>query len=211
MWAYLLILIIILGIYFIFKNSEYIRFEVDDDVYQVEKDSPNGAVSLQTLVNIRKKLEKLVRHLLSKYPKNRLCDRLKTRFTDTILRESNPNGDSSQTSYTINKGDVIVICLRTNDKKLVDFNTLMYVAIHELAHIYSSSYHHNDEFWSNMKFLIDESIELGIYDATDYYKNPVRYCGMTIASNIPNTFKQTGGANMELHCALTNSRVILRK
>ena len=62
-----------------------------------------------------------------------------------------------------------------------------------------------------MKFLIDEAIELGIYELMDYYKNPVRYCGMMIASNIPNTFKQRGGANPELFYALTNSRVILRE
>lgn len=209
MWAYLLVLLIILGVYFIIKNSQYVKFEVDNDVYQVEKDSPDGPESLQTLVNIRKKLERLVHHLLNKYPKNKLVKRLQKRFKDTVLREANPDGDSSQTSYTINKGDTIVLCLRTNDGQIVAFNTLMYVAIHELAHIYSSSYHHNNEFWSNMKFLIEEGIEAGVYEETDYYKNPVRYCGMTIASNIPKTLKQTGGGNRELIYSMLHSKTIL--
>lgn len=196
-------------------NSQYLKFEVDNDTYQIEKYSPAPSESLHTLVNIRKSLSKLVRYLLKKYPNHKLINRMDHRFKDTVLREANPNGDSSQTSYTINKGDTMVVCLRTNDNKVVNFNTLMYVAIHELAHIYSSSYHHNDEFWSNMKFLIDEAIDLGVYKPVNYYKNPVRYCGMTIASNIPDKIgskpNQTGGSNPTIHHLLLHSRTILRK
>jgi hypothetical protein len=79
----------------------------------------------------------------------------------------------------------MVICLRAHGGQLVDLNTLMYVAIHELAHIYSSSYHHSKEFWDNMKFLVDEAVEVGLYRKVDYRQSPVRYCGIMISSNIP--------------------------
>lgn len=217
MWAYLLISILVITAYWIFKNSQYLKFEVDNDNYQVEKQSPNRTEALSALVNIRKNLDRLVHHLTKKYPNEPLVQRLNYRFKDTVLREANPEGDPNQTSYTINKGDTMVICLRTNDKKMVDFNTLMYVAIHELSHIYSSSYHHNDEFWGNMKFMIDEAIEAGIYRQVDYNKNPVRYCGMTIASDIPSkakifppsaTIQQRGGAIPLIEQLLAKSSVI---
>ena len=120
-----------------------------------------------------------------KYPKSDKVERMKERFYNTTLREANPNGDPTQTSYTVNKGDTMVICLRAYGGQLVDLTTLMYVAIHEFAHIYSSSYHHTKEFWDNMKFLIDEAVERGLYRRVDYRKSPVKYCGIMISSNIP--------------------------
>ena len=136
---------------------------------------------------IRKKLNQLVNHMNEKYP-DKKSKRLYHRFKDTILKEFNPNEESvkkQQTSYTINKGDTMVLCLRRIDGGLVDLNTLMYVAIHELAHIYSSSLHHSQEFWQNMAFLLTEANKIGIYQKVNYAKNPVRYCGLTIKSSIP--------------------------
>lgn len=185
MWLYFLILlIVVLGIW-IYRNNQFIKFEVDNKQYQIEKYSPARYQSLDTLVQIRKKLDRLVNHLYRKHPNDKYIKRMKIRFDQTVLREANPDGDPTQTSYTINKGDTMVICLRSNDKQLVDINTLMYVAIHELAHVYSSSFHHSDEFWRNMKFLIDQASEIGIYRPVNYTETPVRYCGLTISSNIP--------------------------
>ena len=66
---------------------------------------------------------------------------------------------------------------------IIDDNTLMYVALHEISHICSKSIGHNDEFWSNFKFVIQEAKELGIYNPVNYKKNPARYCGMNITDN----------------------------
>ena len=40
----------------------------------------------------------------------------------------------------------------------------MFVAIHELAHIMSKTYGHNDEFRENFIFLLDNASKCGIYD-----------------------------------------------
>lgn len=187
----ILVLIFFLSFLFIFFYQEYRydSFKVNDKNFQIEKYENHQQKikiqSLNTLVNIRQRLDTLVTHLLKKYPKNKFMHRLQSRFKNTTLREANPNPYSTDTSYTINKGDTMVLCLRTTDQKVVDLNTLTYVAVHELAHIFSSSFHHNLEFWRNMKFLVDEAIECGIYRETNYSQNPVRYCGIQIASNIP--------------------------
>jgi len=198
MWLYFLILLIVLIGIWIYRNNQFIKFEVDNKQYQIEKYSPGRYQSLDRLVQIRRRLDRLVNHLVRKHPQDKYINRMKNRFADTVLREANPDGDPTQTSYTINKGDTMVICLRSNDQQLVDLNTLMYVAIHELAHIYSSSFHHSDEFWKNMRFLVDQASEIGIYRPVNYIQTPVRYCGLTISSNIPKSGESKEGPRVEL-------------
>ena len=64
--------------------------------------------------------------------------------------------------------------------KLVDINTMMFVAIHEMGHLASKEIGHVPPFWDNMKFLLEVGIELGIYSKTDYAAAPVSYCGTKI-------------------------------
>ena len=72
------------------------------------------------------------------------------------VSESSPG--NAYTSYSINKGEKIVFCLRQksgpNKDELVDLNTMMFVAIHEMGHLMSESVGHTQEFWKNMKYLI---------------------------------------------------------
>lgn len=199
MWEYIvLILVVVIG-YYIYLNSKYVTIQVNNNKFQVEKNSPNRMDSLNLLIEVRKRLDKLIKYMEKHTPKDPKLPRLKRRFKETVLREANPTGDPSQTSYTINKGAAIVLCLRLNDTTLVDINTLTYVAFHELTHIYSSSYHHTDEFWTNMAYMEKMAHKAGIYHSTDYTQTPTRYCGMTIKTNVP-TFehfqqkvKQYGG------------------
>jgi predicted metal-dependent hydrolase len=65
-------------------------------------------------------------------------------------------------------------------KKLIDINTLTFVALHELSHIMTESIGHKQEFWQNFKYLLENAKEAGIYDPIDYKNNPKEYCGMTI-------------------------------
>jgi len=83
------------------------------------------------------------------------------------------HGDSA---YTENKA-VITICLRDPEtQKFYDMNTLMYVALHELAHVISISHGHNDEFKDNFYDLLSRASKAGIYDPT--LPIPDTYCGI---------------------------------
>ena len=90
--------------------------------------------------------------------------------------------DPNYTSYSINKGEQIVLCLRTNNK-LMDLNTMMFVVLHELAHVCTESTGHTKEFWDNFKWILEESINIGIYTKQDFKLNNVEYCGMTITDS----------------------------
>ena len=106
--------------------------------------------------------------------------RLKKNYNPNAVVESSPG--NKYTSYSINKGEKIVFCLRskTEDKKLVDLNTMMFVAIHEMAHLMSKEIGHTKEFWDNMKYLLEKSIEIDIYTKQDFNSKPKEYCGTMI-------------------------------
>ena len=90
---------------------------------------------------------------------------------------------SKYTAYSENKGEKIALCLDKEENGnggLIDDNTLIFVAIHEVSHIATKSVGHNDEFWSNFKFLLGEASKIGIYKPIDYKKSPKRYCGIKI-------------------------------
>ena len=104
-----------------------------------------------------------------------------SRFNPDVLEENDLTADS--TSYSENKGEKLVICLRDKTKEpypFVEENTVMFVLIHEMAHLMTSSIGHTPEFWNNMRVLLHDCVKLGIYKAVNYSKNPVHYCGMTI-------------------------------
>jgi predicted metal-dependent hydrolase len=67
--------------------------------------------------------------------------------------------------------------------RLIDINTLTFVALHELSHIMTSSVGHKQEFWQNFKFLLENAKAANIYQPEDYKKKPQEYCGMKITDN----------------------------
>lgn len=108
-------------------------------------------------------------------------ERVRKKFDPTSLTENIPG--SSHVAYSVNKGSELSICLRHKDtEEFHDINTIRFVAIHELAHIMSKSSGHTDEFWDNMKFLLEKARGQGLYTPVDYAKHPVTYCGMDITS-----------------------------
>jgi hypothetical protein len=78
----------------------------------------------------------------------------------------------------------MVLCLRAkkDDNELMDINTMTFVALHELAHIATTTVGHTEEFWDNFRWLLDEAINIGVYIKQDFADKPVPYCGITITS-----------------------------
>ena len=70
----------------------------------------------------------------------------------------------------------------------MDDNTILFVVIHELAHVMTISTGHTEEFWANMKFLLEQAEDINIYVPVDYSQNNTEYCGMMITSS-PYDFK----------------------
>jgi len=89
--------------------------------------------------------------------------------------------DTDNTSYTINKGDEIVLCLRSKiSKNHHDVNIVKYILIHELAHIICPEIGHTELFYSINKYLLKLAIEKNIYNDVNFKINPVEYCGLNL-------------------------------
>ena len=94
---------------------------------------------------------------------------LNPKYGNIPLREGN-------SAYTENKR-TITLCLKNPDtKKYYDLNTIMYVALHELAHVVSVTQGHNDEFKKNFSILLREASRIGIYNPRK--EIPQTYCGV---------------------------------
>ena len=159
-----------------------VRSEVDGKEYLVRNSTKYGdsEKAADVLARIRNKLVDLTNHLEQHKGNSGAVKRLLQNFKPDNINESGKS--SKYTSYSVNKGEKIVFCLRSrdNDEKLIDINTLTFVALHELAHVMTKSVGHTSEFWSNFKYLLKIAIKLGIYEYQNFRKNPVNYCGITI-------------------------------
>jgi len=182
------IIIIFVILYFIYNNLyKYdnlvkIKSSIDNDFYWV-RDKNDKIKAANTLANIKINMKKLIDYLRINqliFPENlSYIKDLVTRTKKINIMET-PQ-DEKYTSYTINKGEKIVFCLRSKILDNVhDMNTLMYVVIHELAHVGCPEYGHTPLFKKIFKFLLQQSIQIRIYQPVDYRINPQNYCGMTI-------------------------------
>jgi predicted metal-dependent hydrolase len=150
-----------------------------DNREYIVRDLPNAINAANKLSMINEKILLLIDHL-DENKEN--VKRLKKNYRPDSLSENTK--DSIHTSYSLNKGEKISLCLREKSEDIIfeDDNTIIFVVIHELAHLMSESIGHTDEFWDNMRYLLEESRKVGIYKVVDYKKENVEYCGMYIKS-----------------------------
>lgn len=174
-------------IYNFYRNSETFNLKciissVDGNKYCVRERNKLDKVA-DMLARVTQNLKKLVEYMAKKYPERENVIRMKNNFNPKKIMETLPT--SEYTAYTENKGEKMAFCVtrRKNGTKLIDENTLMFVAIHELAHVMTKTHNHKDEFWHNFKFLLVNAKDIGIYTPEDYKKNPKEYCGMEITDN----------------------------
>ena len=71
------------------------------------------------------------------------------------------------------------MCVRKKDnpRKLEDSNTMIFVLLHELAHLMSEKYGHGEEFQNNFSFITKKAVEQGIYKYQNFKKKSSSYCG----------------------------------
>lgn len=189
--VYAIIIIFIFSIIAILKleknEVKYIKSTIDGNEYLV-RDLPDKQLASDLLAHIKTNMTSIINHLNdnkdTKYIKNKTyIEQLKKKSAESIINESSPN--SSYTSYSVNKGEQIVFCLRSKyDNKLHDINLLMYVVLHELSHVACPEYGHTVLFKKIFAFITQVAIEMGLYIKIDFAKDPIEYCGLTISESI---------------------------
>tara|TARA_B100001093_G_C26320811_1_gene797595 strand:- start:35 stop:631 length:597 start_codon:yes stop_codon:yes gene_type:complete len=187
--GYAMMALIIVICYRIWSESDIFQLkcivsDIDGKQYCVRERS-KLKLAANRLAKVNQKMQKIVNSCGEKYPDRDNIKRLVKGYNPKKIYETLPT--SKYTAYSENKGEKIAFCLDTEksgpESKLIDENTLTFVAIHELAHVASVSIGHTDEFWKNFKFLLEEAVELGVYTPIDYKNNNKRYCGTDITDN----------------------------
>lgn len=182
----IIILVCILSFFLHYESTysqlTYVTSTLDGKKYLV-RNKIDKQEAADLLAKVRINLDKLAEYLKKNHKNDIRIHRLIKNYKPEKLSESIPK--ANYTSYSVNKGEKIVFCIRSKDEKeeLVSINTIMFVAIHELAHVITKSIGHTDEFWNNMKFLLKKSIKIGIYHQHDYKNNPIPYCGTEITDS----------------------------
>jgi hypothetical protein len=184
---YILIILIIILIGKIYMSSDSYNLKciisnVDSNTYCVRETSRLNEVA-DLFATISLKVNKLIEYLKKNEMNNKPVNRLVTRYNPKKIVEILPT--SQYTAYSENKGEKIALCSTTQKHKgnLIDENTLMFVVLHELAHIMTITIDHTKEFWDNFKQLLIYAKKVNIYTPIDYSKDSSVYCGMDIVHN----------------------------
>ena len=166
------------------RNQEVTRIQSDIDgrSYLVLR-LPDMQAAADQLALINKACQDLIHHMRSAFDNSDCVKRLAEKYNPDAFSEGSPNSGYA-TSYSVNKGERIVVCLRQTDNTLVDLNILLYVVFHELAHLMTKSIGHTNEFWTNFKFLLREALAEGLDIKTDYAAHPEAYCGIQISQTL---------------------------
>lgn len=176
------ILIIIL-MYLIYKPGKYIKSSIDNLDYFVSdsKISPTSEEIADTLALIRKNITTLTNYLKNKNNgeyQNYINELIET--TKDI--EISENTKNIYTSYTINKKE-LVFCVKSKETgKIHEMNLLMYVVLHELAHIACPEYGHTELFKKIFKYLLSQAEKINIYHPINFSLEHQEYCGMNIVN-----------------------------
>ncbi len=107
------------------------------------------------------------------YYQDPLLDKIKKDLIEVDQRAAFLKFEGADQSYTEDKARTF-LCLKDEDGNYYDYNMLMYVALHELAHAISKQVdveHKTDEFKENFKFLLKRAEAKGLYDP----KKPLNY------------------------------------
>ena len=180
----LLLAVVVLGYIFnyIYKRMKVdsVTSTIDNREYEVRK-LPDKQEAADKLAVISQKLHKLVDHVYTTDIDKEGVRQLKRQFDSNNIIENSPGG--KYTAYSVNKGEQLALCLRdANDNTFIELNLIIFVAIHELAHIMTDEVGHTPKFWDNMRYLLEQGSSIGIYVPENYKQNPKMYCGQEINS-----------------------------
>lgn len=159
-----------------------VKSKVDGRTYKV-RDMADKQEAADLLAKVRIRLGKLCDQLVAKYPSKPQVQRMQQNFRADPDRFLEATPDAKHTSYNVNKGEQIHLCLRQRngpDESLVSEEVIMFVGIHELGHTITKTIGHEPEFWNNFGWLLREAEGLGLYTHQNFKAHPVSYCGVRI-------------------------------
>jgi hypothetical protein len=172
----------------------------DGQRYRVHAPPRPGATgageAADTLAAINSRVIDVMRALKRRYPRRGAAPgasprhaavaRLLARYDPGALVENSPLDASGDTSFCVDKGAVLALCLRDRDPAggdLHDLDLLTFVALHEVTHVAIDAADHPPEFWATFKWVLLEAEAAGVYTSPDLAAAPRTYCGLPVDYN----------------------------
>lgn len=189
----IIILVIILIFIVVFKvnnyDMTYVQSNIDNQYYMV-RDLEDKQTAADILAKLKKNMFILSNYLYNEidneeYKKySSYIKQLNDRIKNSIIVESSSN--SEYTSYSVNKGEQLVFCIRSikNKDNIHDINLMMYVVLHEMAHVGCPEVGHTILFKKIFAFFVTTAIKLGLYTRIPFETQEREYCGMSITDSI---------------------------
>lgn len=189
---------------FAVERARPVEAAVDGELYKVHTTYTSPSLAANLLADVHDRSVDLIGHMRDKYIRGasgakfpyrrKIAQRLLENYNPDALTESAPHNPDGDTAYSQDKGRILAICLREKHAyesghpevyDLHDLTTVMFVTVHELAHLGTAEFGHPPKFWACFKLLLLEAEECGAVPAPsgkwpDYFTYPVRYCGTTI-------------------------------
>lgn len=217
----LAILIVLILVFTYIQCTKYKQVFIGSRRWNVIRSYSNCDEAARLLANANGKMIQFLRHLKKKYHIDLTDEEIALEGRDHIAVLATPNDVrnmagvlvtnynpdefyetdpryTNDTSYTVDKGESMHLCLRDkkNPDKLIDLNTIIFVMLHESAHIANYKYWgHTQYFWSIFRWLLHEATSINIYQPIDYSKYPVDFCGLHVGysplfdSTLPNIWE----------------------
>ena len=162
-------------------DMSYVKSTVDQNSYLV-RNLPDKLEAANRLAEVRSRVLRLMKHFKQSNTDNQIALDILKNFDADPTRFSESTPDSSYTSFTLNKGEKIHVCLRqkNSSQDLVDVNVLTFVTLHEVGHIGTREIGHTPLFWNNFAWILKQAEEIGIYEFQNFAEQPVPYCGISI-------------------------------
>lgn len=181
---YFILICFIIYISINYVNDDIIYINYKQEIFLV-RNLDDKELAAKTLYDLKYSLINLVNNINNENNNEytEYTRKIRNRLRTVKIRESSPN--STYTSYTVNKGEEMVFCIRSKyDNSIHNINELLYVAIHEIAHIGCPEIGHTELFKKINSYLLKKAILYNIYNYKNYSSNNIEYCGMNISSNI---------------------------
>ncbi len=171
-----------------------------EQFYRVHEDLENPEGAAETMDKLNIIANTMMGHLETKYStEDKARYFIKPEYVETVLygiaamrrnykaanlEENIPERSGGDTSYVIDKGSVFAMCLRdprNNNKLDTKMNSLIFVLMHELTHLFTKGYGHDAIFWNNFRFVLQEAANAGLYTPINYRTTGSPYCGIVIS------------------------------
>jgi len=204
-----ILIVILCGLIYWLLTPPKLTIELNGFEYDVDPNDPERSAKLMAKINETSiKVIALLRRTKERYEAKKEHMEPSTYVLvndmyETIRKNYNPDGlkesilhplDKYTTSYTIDKGEELCMCLK-NKHGYHKWAVILIVLLHELTHMCCNTWslnEHNEEFWSKYDIMLTLVSREGWIKKSDIPKGPIEYCDrVTITPHEFNHFTVT--------------------